>query len=69
MEAARQATSSPLLEADIHGARGILFNVTGPPDLSLREVRAAADEIRASADDAVHVEVVVAPGRRAKPGQ
>jgi cell division protein FtsZ len=50
LDAARQAISSPLLEANIQGARGILFNVSGPADLGLREVRAAADEIRASAD-------------------
>ena len=50
IDAARQAVASPLLEASIQGARGILFNVSGPPDLQLREVRGAADEIRASAD-------------------
>lgn len=50
IDAARQAVASPLLEASIRGARGILFNVSGPADLQLREVRVAADEIRASAD-------------------
>jgi cell division protein FtsZ len=45
-DAARQAITSPLLEASIEGARGILFNVSGPADLRLREVQAAADEIR-----------------------
>jgi cell division protein FtsZ len=55
VEAAKQAISSPLLEANIHGARGILFNVSGPADLSLREVRLAADEIRASADPRANV--------------
>jgi cell division protein FtsZ len=55
VDAARQAIASPLLEADIHGARGILFNVSGPPDLSLAEVRAAADEIRARADPDANV--------------
>ena len=49
-EAARQAIASPLLEASIDGARGILFNVSGPADLGLAEVRLAADEIRARAD-------------------
>ena len=48
-DAARQAVASPLLEATIDGARGILFNVSGPPDLRLGEVRHAADEIRAGA--------------------
>jgi cell division protein FtsZ len=55
VEAARQAVASPLLEADIKGARGILFNVAGPPDLRLSEVRAAADEIRANADSEANV--------------
>jgi cell division protein FtsZ len=55
IDAARQAVASPLLEASIQGARGILFNVSGPPDLQLREVRAAADEIRASADPDANV--------------
>ena len=42
VEAARQAISSPLLEVDITGATGVLFNVTGPRNLSLRELDAAA---------------------------
>ena len=50
VDAARQAISSPLLEASIQGARGILFHVSGPADLKLREVRRAADEIRSMAD-------------------
>jgi cell division protein FtsZ len=49
-DAARQAIASPLLEATIDGARGILFNISGPADLGLREVRLAADEIRERAD-------------------
>jgi cell division protein FtsZ len=49
-DAARQAIASPLLEASIDGARGIVFNISGPADLGLREVRQAADEIRARAD-------------------
>ena len=43
--AARQAVSSPLLEASIEGARGILLNVTASNALSLHEVRDAADVI------------------------
>jgi cell division protein FtsZ len=54
-DAARQALASPLLEANIEGARGILFNVSGPPDLRLREVRLAADEIRGHADDDANI--------------
>jgi cell division protein FtsZ len=55
VDAAKQAISSPLLETNIHGARGILFHVTGPADLRLREVRLAADAIRASADPRANV--------------
>jgi cell division protein FtsZ len=50
VDAARQAIASPLLEASFAGARGILFNVSGPPNLRLAEVRQAADAIRESAD-------------------
>jgi cell division protein FtsZ len=42
VEAAKQAIASPLLDASINGARGILFNVTGPEDLLLPEVNMAA---------------------------
>jgi len=54
-DAARQAIASPLLEAEFDGARGILFNVAGPPDLRLSEVRQAADEIRKHADAEANV--------------
>jgi cell division protein FtsZ len=42
MEAARAAISSPLLEAAIDGARGILLNISGGSDLGLFEVNEAA---------------------------
>lgn len=48
-EAAEQAVSSRLLDVTIDGARGILFNVTGGPDLSLYEVNLAASIIRETA--------------------
>ena len=48
--AARAAISSPLLEAEIAGARRILFNVLGSESLRLEEVTIAAEEIRRSAD-------------------
>ncbi|HEX6331100.1 MAG TPA: cell division protein FtsZ [Actinomycetota bacterium] len=44
-EAARAAISSPLLESSIEGARGLLLSVSGPTDLTLHEVNAAADHI------------------------
>ena len=49
-EAARQAIESPLLETSINGARGVLMNITGGPDLSLLEVNEAAELISESAD-------------------
>jgi len=49
-EAAKQAISSPLLETSIEGARGVLLNITGGPDLGLQEVNLAAELIQRSAD-------------------
>jgi cell division protein FtsZ len=43
--AARRAISSPLLETSIEGARGVLLNITGGPDLTLHEVNDAAASI------------------------
>jgi cell division protein FtsZ len=52
-EAARAAIDSPLLETSIHGAEGILFNITGGNDLSMFEVDEAARIItEASAPEA-----------------
>jgi len=50
VEAAKAAIASPLLEMDIEGARGILFNVTGGSDLSMFEVDEAAKIITEAAD-------------------
>ncbi len=50
VEAARAAISSPLLEMDIEGAKGILFNITGGTDLSMYEVDEAARIITEAAD-------------------
>ena len=47
--AARAAISSPLLEASIEGARGILLNISGPSDLGLFEVNEAAEIISEAA--------------------
>jgi cell division protein FtsZ len=55
IEAARQAIASPLLEVDIAGAQGILFNVTGGSNLSLFEVTEAAEEIRSAADPEANI--------------
>ena len=50
VEAAHQAIASPLLELDIHGAQGILWNITGSSNLSLYEVNEAAEAIKEAAD-------------------
>ena len=55
VEAAREAIASPLLEVDIAGAQGILFNITGSSNLSLYEVTEAAEEIRAAADPEANI--------------
>lgn len=49
VRAARAATRSPLLEASIEGARGILLNITGGPDLTLYEVNQVASLVAAAA--------------------
>ncbi len=51
VEAAQAAISSPLLEISIDGARGILFTITGGPDLGMHEVEEAAKVITSSADE------------------
>ena len=50
VEAAEKAISSPLLEdISIHGARGILINVTAGPDVTLQEINEAAELIHSEA--------------------
>jgi cell division protein FtsZ len=48
--AARSAIASPLLEVSIDGAKGILFTITGGPDLTMAEVDEAAKLISEKAD-------------------
>jgi len=50
IEAARAAINSPLLELSIDGARGVLFNVCGGPDLTMTEINEAAKVITESID-------------------
>ena len=50
VDAAKMAINSPLLELSIHGARGVLFNISGGSDLSMMEVNDAAQIITESAD-------------------
>jgi cell division protein FtsZ len=55
LDATRQAIASPLLEVNINGAQGILFNIAGSSNLSLFEVTEAAEEIRAVADPEANI--------------
>lgn len=48
-EAARGAITNPLLEVDISGARGVVFNITGGDDLTMHEVNRIADIISGAA--------------------
>ena len=49
VNAARGAISSPLLEASLEGARGLLLNISGPSDMGLFEVNEAAEIVRETA--------------------
>jgi cell division protein FtsZ len=56
VEAAQKAISSPLLEdVSIHGAKGVLINITGGADLSLYEVNEAASLIQREADEEANI--------------
>lgn len=51
VESAKAAINSPLLEMNIEGARGILFTITGGPNLGMNDVNEAAKVITSSADE------------------
>jgi cell division protein FtsZ len=55
VEAAEKAIASSLLDVTIDGARGILFNLTGGPDMTLFEVNEAAEIIRKTAHPEVNI--------------
>jgi len=55
VDAVQQAIASRLLDITIDGARGILFNITGGPDLSLYEVNEAATVIKQTAHPDVNL--------------
>ncbi|HNT30768.1 MAG TPA: cell division protein FtsZ [bacterium] len=50
IDAAKAAISSPLLETSIHGAKGVLFNIVGGPDMGMKEINNAAQIIADAAD-------------------
>jgi len=49
--AARAAINSPLMETQMAGAKGVLFNVTGGPSLGIHEINEAANVITEAADE------------------
>lgn len=53
--AAKAAISSPLLEQSIEGAKGILFNIIGGTDLTMKEVDRAANIIRGIANEEANI--------------
>ena len=56
MSAAQRAISSPLLEdSSVNGARGVIINVTGGPDLSLMEVNEASSIIQEAAHEEANI--------------
>ena len=56
LDAARRAISSPLLEgASVNGARGVIINVTGGPDLSLMEVSDASTIVQEAAHEDANI--------------
>ena len=54
-EAAKMAIQSPLLETSIAGARGVILNITGSPDIGLEEVEQAAAMVQAAAHPDAHI--------------
>ena len=55
VEAARNAINSPLLETTVDGASGVIFSVTGGPDLTLHEVQEAANVIYSAVSDDANI--------------
>lgn len=49
-QAARSAIASPLLEVSIDGAKGVIFNISGGPDMTMAEVDEAANIVTQAAD-------------------
>jgi cell division protein FtsZ len=55
VEAARVAINSPLLETTIDGASGVIFCVTGGPDMTMHEVQEAANVIYSAVSDEANI--------------
>lgn len=69
VEAARIAVSSPLLDISINGARGVLFNVSGGPDLSMWEINEAAKIITESVNSDAKIIFGAVNDERLKKGE
>jgi cell division protein FtsZ len=68
-EAAKLAINSPLLEFSIDGAKGILFNVSGGPDMTMLEINEAANVITESIDPNAKVIFGASVDESAKKGE
>ena len=55
IEAAKAALASPLLDAQVNGAKGVLFNITGGPSLTLFECNEAASVISDAVDPRANI--------------
>ncbi len=55
LKAANEAIASPLLETNIEGARAVLINITGGPDISIMDINEAADKIMQAADPEANI--------------
>ena len=55
IEAAREAIQSPLLETSIRGAKGVLLNITGGPNLGLLEINEASTLVQESCDPEANI--------------
>jgi len=54
-EAAKAALASPLLDASVNGAKGVLFNITGGPSFTLFECNEAAEVIAQAVDPSANI--------------
>ena len=63
VEAAEEALQSPLLEVEVTGAKGVIFNVTGGPDVTIHEVQTASEIVAST----VHPEANIIYGQTTDP--
>ena len=54
-DAAKEAIQSPMLESSVEGARGVIINITGGPDLGLQEANTAAELVQRSVDPEANI--------------